>query len=131
MEHFVLFSLPGEVITSNPMPLIGRPKVPKPLPKGLGADVISDFLAAIDSDRASQRGSGCNERDCAIVLTAVRAGLRADELLRADVADVRITDDGGVSHVRGKGNNDRRIPVGPLTDMLEHYLESMAPTVCP
>src|SRR6516225_10104085 len=39
------FLYTGELIESNPMPLIGRPKVPKSLPKGLGADLISEILA--------------------------------------------------------------------------------------
>jgi integrase/recombinase XerC len=121
------FLYTGELIESNPMPLIGRPKVPKSLPKGLGAKVVSEILTAIDADSTSQRRSDWTERDRAIVLTAVLAGLRADELIRADVADVRITDEGGVIHVRGKGNKDRRIPVEqPLIDVLEHYLNSRA-----
>jgi site-specific recombinase XerD len=121
------FLYTGELIESNPMPLIGRPKVPKSLPKGLGADLISEILAAIEADRASRRGSDWTERDRAIVLTAVLAGLRADELIRADVGDVRLTDEGGVIHVRGKGNKDRRIPVEqPLIDVLDHYLDSRA-----
>jgi hypothetical protein len=45
------------------------------------------------------------------VLTAVLAGLCADELVRADVGDIRPTDEGGVIHVHGKGNKHRRIPV--------------------
>jgi integrase len=61
------------------------------------------------------------------VLTAVLAGLRADELVRADVGDIRPTDEGGVIHVRGKGNKDRRIPVEQaLIHELEVYLDSRA-----
>src|SRR4051794_38711119 len=81
------FLYTGELITSNPMPLIGRPKVPKSLPKGLGVETVSGLLTAIDADRAAQRSSDWAERDRAIVLTAVLAGLRADELVRANVGD--------------------------------------------
>ena len=38
-------------------------------------------------------------------------GLRADALLRANVGDIRTTDEGGVLHVRGTGGKDRRIPL--------------------
>jgi site-specific recombinase XerC len=93
-----------EVITANPMPLIGRPKVAKTLPKGLGAETVSEL-------RGSRRRSDWAERDRAIMLTALFAGLRADELVRADIGDIRQTDEGGVIHVHGKGNKDRRIPV--------------------
>jgi integrase len=102
------------------MPLIGRPKVAKTLPKGLGADTISELLRVIDEVRGSGRHSEWAERDRAIVLTAVLAGLRADELMRANVGDIRPADDGGVIHVRGKGNKDRRIP---LEQALIHELE--------
>jgi site-specific recombinase XerC len=114
------FLYAGEVITANPMSLIGRPKVTKTLPKGLGADTVSSLLTVIDLDRGSGRRSDWAERDRAIVLTSVLAGLRADELVRADVGDIRPTDEGGVIHVHDKGNKDRRIPVEQaLVDELE------------
>ena len=114
-----------ELIAANPMPLIGRPKVAKTLPKGLGSDTVASLLEVIASDRESSRRSDWAERDRAVLLTAVLAGLRADELVRTDVGDIRITDGGGVIHVRGKGNKDRRIPVErPLIDAIEAYLDS-------
>lgn len=118
----------SERIQSNPMSLIGRPKVPKSLPKGLGAETVSGLLAAIDADSGSQRRSDWPERDAALVLTAVLAGLRAEELLRANVGDIHTTTDGGaVIHVRGKGNKDRRIPVEEgLIKVIERYLDSRA-----
>jgi integrase len=52
---------------------------------------------------------------------------RVDELLRANVGDLRPSDDGAVIHVRGKGGKDRRIPIEPaLVEVLEHYLDSRA-----
>lgn len=121
------FLYTGELITGNPMPLVGRPKVAKTLPKGLGAETISELLTVIDEDRGSERSSDWAERDRAIVLTAVLAGLRADELVRADVGDIRPTNEGGVVHAHGKGNKDRRIPVEqPLIHELETYLDSRA-----
>lgn len=118
----------SERIPSNPMSLIGRPKVAKSLPKGLGAETVSGLLAAIDDDSGSPRRSDWPERDAALVLTAVLAGLRADELIRANVGDIRTTTDGGgVLHVRGKGNKDRRIPVEEgLINVVERYLDSRA-----
>jgi site-specific recombinase XerD len=121
------FLYTSELIASNPMPLIGRPKVAKTLPKGLGTDTVAALLAVVDADSESRRRSDWAERDRAVVLTAVLAGLRADELLRANVGDIRMTDGGGVIHVQGKGNKDRRIPVEQaLIDVLEHYLDSRA-----
>jgi site-specific recombinase XerD len=86
------FLYTDELIPSNPMPLIGRPKVPKSLPKGLGAETVSGLLTAINADSSdSQRRSDWPERDAALVLTAVLAGLRTEELLRANVGDIRTT----------------------------------------
>ena len=45
------------------------------------------------------------------MLIAVLAGLRADELIRTNIGDIRPTEEGGVVQLRGKGNEDRRIPV--------------------
>jgi site-specific recombinase XerD len=122
------FLFTSELIEYNPMPLIGRPKVAKSLPKGLGPETVSGLLAAINADSDSQRRSDWPERDAALVLTAVLAGLRADELLRANAGDIRTTTDGGgVIHVRGKGNKDRRIPVEKgLIKVIERYLDSRA-----
>lgn len=55
------------------------------------------------------------------------AGLRADELVGANIGDVRLSEDGGVIHVHGKGNKDRRIPLEHgLIRELETYLDSRA-----
>ncbi|SOJ56970.1 Tyrosine recombinase XerD [Mycobacterium simulans] len=116
-----------ELLAANPMPLIGRPKVPKSLPKSYSAETIAEVVAAIDADQGSARRNDWPERDRAIVFTAVLAGLRADELIRADIGDIRRTDDGGVLHVHGKGKKDRRIPFGAeLLNVLEQYLQTRA-----
>lgn len=121
------FLFTNEEIGSNPMPLIGRPKIAKTLPKAIDADAVAQLLATIAADAESRRRSDWAERDRAIVLTALLAGLRADELVRSNIGDVRITDDGGVINVRGKGGKDRRIPVEQgLIRILDVYLESRA-----
>ena len=120
------FLYAGELITANPMPLIGRPKVAKTLPKGLGADTVSELLTVIDDDRGSGRRSDWSERDRAIVLTAVLAGLRADELVHADVGDIR-PDRWGRCHSRARQGQQGRIPVEQaLIHELEAYLDSRA-----
>lgn len=120
------FLFTSELLDANPMPLIGRPKVPKTLPKSYPAQAVADLVTAMDSDGSGRR-SDWPERDRAIVFTSLLAGLRADELLNANVGDIRRTDDGGVLHVRGKGNKDRRIPVGvALLEVLDDYLRTRA-----
>jgi len=56
--------------------------------------------------------TGETERDLAQILTGLLAGLRLDELRRADVGDIRTsTGDGAVIHVRGKAGKDRIVPI--------------------
>ena len=52
------FLYAGELITANPMPLIGRPKVAKTLPRGLGAETVSELLMVIDVGS----GSGADQQ---------------------------------------------------------------------
>lgn len=119
------FLLTAELVQANPMPLIGRPKVPKTLPKSYPAQAVADLVAAIDAEQGPTRNSDWPERDCAILFTCLLTGLRAEELLNANVGDIRRTDDGGILHVRGKGNKDRRVPVaGDLLELLDEYLRS-------
>jgi integrase len=93
----------------------------------LHTDTVVELLAVIDTDDGSPRRADWAERDRALVLTSLLAGLRADELLRANVGDIRTTDEGGVIHVRGKGGKDRRIPVEQkLIEVLDSYLDSRA-----
>jgi integrase/recombinase XerC len=120
------FLYTSELIPANPMPLVGRPKIAMTLPKGLPPNSVQALLAAIDSE-PKRRASDWVERDRALILTSLLAGLRADELLRANIGDVRRSDSGAVIHVRGKGGKDRRIPVElPLVEVLEAYLNSRA-----
>jgi site-specific recombinase XerD len=114
-----------ELIAANPMPQIGRPKVAKTLPKSLPASSVTALLSAMQDDPEPRRRSDWIERDRALILTALLAGSRADELIGANVGDIRRTDDGAVIHVRGKGGKDRRIPVeSPMIRVIEGYLDS-------
>jgi integrase/recombinase XerC len=120
------FLYTSELIAANPMPLVGRPKLAKTLPKALPTDSVAALLATLNEDPQRSRTDWI-ERDRALILAALLAGLRADELLRTNVGDLRRTDDGAVIHIRGKGGKDRRIPIeAPLVEVLEHYLDSRA-----
>lgn len=114
----------AELIPANPMPQIGRPKTAKTLPRALPKSAVAALITAMDED-APQRRSDWPERDRALVLTALLAGLRSEELITVNVGDIRLTADGAVIQVRGKGNKHRRIPIEPaLVEVIEHYLDS-------
>jgi site-specific recombinase XerD len=119
------FLFTSNLIPANPMSQIGRPKAVKSLPKSLPESAINALMTELANDHQSQRRSDWPERDRAIILTGLLAGLRSEELINADVGDVRRTADGAVVQVRGKGGKDRRIPIEPsLIAVLEQYLDS-------
>jgi site-specific recombinase XerD len=121
------FLYTAQLIPANPMSLVGRPKLAKTLPKALPTGLVAALLAGINSDAEPRQRNDWIERDRALILTALLAGLRADELLRANVGDLRRTDDGAVIHVRGKGGKDRRVPIeSALVELLERYLDGRA-----
>jgi len=122
------FLYTGEVLAANPMQLVGRPKLAKPVLKALPRTAVEALLETVAHDRGSQRQIDWAERDLALILTALLAGLRADELRQADIGDIRTTDDGAaVVHVKGKGGKDRSVPVeAELLAIVAVYLDSRA-----
>ena len=122
------FLYTGEVLAANPMQLVGRPKLAKPVLKALPRTAVEALLETAAQDHASQRQIDWAERDLALILTALLAGLRAEELRLADVGDIRTTDDGAaVIHVKGKGGKDRSVPIeAELLAVIEAYLTGRA-----
>jgi integrase/recombinase XerC len=122
------FLYTGEQLAANPMQLVGRPKLAKALPRALPRTAVEALLETVAHDQGSQRQTDWAERDLAIILTALLAGLRAEELRQADVGDIRTTDDGSaVIHVKGKGGKDRGVPIeAELLSVIEAYLDSRA-----
>ncbi|BBX25690.1 tyrosine-type recombinase/integrase [Mycolicibacterium alvei] len=122
------FLFTSELLTANPMALVGRPKLARSLPKALPHTAVGALLQAVADGADSKRQTDWAERDLAIILTSLLAGLRAEELRQADVGDVRTVDDGaGIIHVKGKGGKDRSVPVeADLLRVIEAYLDSRA-----
>jgi integrase/recombinase XerC len=122
------FLYTGERIAANPMPFVGRPKPAKTLPRSLPRPAVGALLEAVDGNHESLRRTDWAERDLALILTGLLAGLRLDELRRADVGDIRTsTGDGAVIHVRGKAGKDRTVPFeADLLAVIENYLDSRA-----
>jgi len=120
------FLYTADLIPANPMAFVGKPKAAKTLPRSLPQPAVGALLDAVDRDRGSQRRTDWPERDLALILTGLLAGLRADELRRADIGDIRTTTGGGaVIHIRGKGSKDRTVPIeGDLLTVIADYLET-------
>ena len=71
------FLYTGEQLAANPMQLVGRPKLAKALPKALPRTAVEALLETVAQDRDSKRQTDWAERDLAIILTALLAGLSA------------------------------------------------------
>jgi integrase/recombinase XerC len=115
-----------ELLPANPMAFVGKRKAQKTLPRSLPQPAVGALLDAVDRDRDSQPPTDWPQRDLALILTGLLAGLRADELRRADVGDIRTTTAGGaVIHIRGKGSKDRTVPIeAELLTVIADYLDS-------
>jgi integrase/recombinase XerC len=122
------FLYTGEQLAANPMQLVGRPKLAKPLPKALPRTAVHALLETVAQDQDSKHRTDWAERDLALILTGLLAGLRAEELRQADVGDIRTTDDGtAVIHVKGKGGKERAVPIeAGLLSVIEDYLHTRA-----
>lgn len=115
-----------DIMDVNPMRRILRPRPDKHTPKNLDDDIVTAVLAVIaDEDPAKPRV--WVQRDQAMVLTCLLAGLRSEELLRTNVGDIRRGAAGTVIHVRGKNRKQRDVPIErELIDVLETYLDDRA-----
>jgi integrase/recombinase XerC len=122
------FLYTGEQLAANPMQLVGRPKLGRALPKALPRTAVATLLETVADDHGSKRQTDWAERDLAIILTALLAGLRSDELRQANVGDIRTTDDGAaVILVKGKGGKERAVPIeAGLLSVIEAYLHTRA-----
>ena len=122
------FLYTGEELAANPMPLVGRPKMDKSVPKALPRPAVEALLGTMQADHGSTRATDWPERDLALLLTGLLAGLRAEELRGSDIGDIRTTADGSaVIYVRGKGGKERTVPVeAALLGVIEDYLDSRA-----
>ena len=93
---------------TNPLELIESPKLGRKLPDTLAVEEIDKLIAAIDL--SSKQG----ERNRAILETLYGCGLRVSELTELKISDLYF--DEGFIKVTGKGDKQRLVPIGPITE---------------
>lgn len=98
--------------TDNPLELIETPKTGRKLPDTLSVEEIDNLIAAIDL--SSNEG----ERNKAMLETLYGCGLRVSELVSLKISDLFFEE--GFIKITGKGNKERFVPVGNLT---QKYIE--------
>lgn len=115
-KNFYLF-LEKERIIHEPIVHFDTPRGIKKLPIVLTIDEVEDLLDAPDLTKPE------GIRDRAMFEVMYSSGLRVSELLSLQIKDVNL--DKGIIHVVGKGNKERRVPIGDyaLEYLIKYYHE--------
>ncbi|TRX36490.1 site-specific tyrosine recombinase XerD [Flavobacterium sp. ZT3R18] len=107
LKSFFSYLIFEDFRNDNPMELIETPKTGRKLPDTLAVVEIDALISAIDL--SSNEG----ERNRAILETLYGCGLRVSELVALKISDLFFEE--GFVKVTGKGNKQRFVPVGDLT----------------
>ena len=109
-------------MTINPLELIESPKIGRKLPDTLSIEEIDTLISSIDL------GTPQGERNRAIIETLYSCGLRVSELTNIKISDLFFEE--GFIKVTGKGNKQRFVPIGSLTQKyIELYKDDVRPHV--
>ncbi|RTY89664.1 site-specific tyrosine recombinase XerD [Flavobacterium sp. GT3R68] len=118
LKSFFSYLIFEDYRADNPLELIETPKTGRKLPDTLSLSDIDLLIAAINL--SSNEG----ERNRAILETLYGCGLRVSELVSLKISDLFFEE--GFIKITGKGNKQRFVPVGDLT---QKYIEIYTGTV--
>jgi integrase/recombinase XerD len=107
LKSFFSWMIFEDYRADNPLELIETPKIGRKLPDTLSLDDIDRLIAAIDLSKEE------GERNRAILETLYGCGLRVSELVTLKISDLFF--DEGFIKITGKGNKQRFVPIGNLT----------------
>jgi integrase/recombinase XerD len=118
LKSFFNYMIFEDFRSDNPLDLIETPKTGRKLPDTLTLAEIDNLIAAVDL--TTNEG----ERNRAMIETLYGCGLRVSELVDLKISDLFF--DEGFVKINGKGNKQRFVPVGNLT---QKYIESYMTTL--
>jgi integrase/recombinase XerD len=107
LKSFFIYMIFEGYRESNPMELIESPKIGRKLPDILSVDEIDHLINAVDL--STKEG----ERNQSIIETLYGCGLRVSELIDLKLSDLFFKE--GFIKVTGKGNKQRFVPIGEVT----------------
>jgi integrase/recombinase XerD len=107
LKSFFSYLIFEDYRSDNPMELIETPKTARKLPDTLSVEEIDALISAIDL--SSNEG----ERNRALLETLYGCGLRVSELVSLKISDLFFEE--GFIKITGKGNKQRFVPIGNLT----------------
>jgi integrase/recombinase XerD len=112
LKSFFSYLIFEDYRNDNPLELLETPRIGRKLPDTLAIQDIDNLIAAIDL--SSNEG----ERNRAMLETLYGCGLRVSELVNLKISDLFFEE--GFIKITGKGNKQRFVPVGDLT---QKYIE--------
>ncbi len=107
LKSFFSYLIFEDYRADNPLELIETPKTGRKLPDTLSVDEIDKLILAIDLNTNE------GERNRAMLETLYGCGLRVSELVSLKISDLFF--DEGFIKITGKGNKQRFVPIGSLT----------------
>jgi len=107
LKSFFNYLLFEDYRADNPLELIESPRIGRKLPDTLAIEDIDKLSNAVDLSKPE------GERNRAIIETLYGCGLRVSELTTLKLSDLFFEE--GFIKVTGKGNKERFVPIGPLT----------------
>jgi integrase/recombinase XerD len=107
LKSFFIYMIFEGYRDNNPMELIESPKIGRILPDTLSVKEIDNLINSVDL--STKEG----ERNQAIIETLYGCGLRVSELIDLKLSDLFFKE--GFIKVTGKGNKQRFVPIGEVT----------------
>lgn len=116
IRAFYKFLAIENLITVDPTELVEFPKIGRKLPQVLSVEEIDHLTSAIDLSQPE------GHRNRAIIETMYSCGLRVSELVQLKISNLFF--DEGFIQVIGKGNKERLIPIGSVSQReILYYLQ--------
>ncbi len=117
LKSFFIYLIFEGYRENNPMELIESPKIGRKLPGTLSLDEIDNLVNSVDL--STKEG----ERNQAIIETLYGCGLRVSELIDLKLSDLFFKE--GFIKVTGKGNKQRFVPIGEVTQQyISEYIRN-------
>ena len=120
INRFHTYLCMEEIVNENPAVNIKQKKIPQTLPNVLSVEEVEEILGNIDTE------SVLGKRDLALLEILYSCGLRVSEA--CTLIGIDILQDLEMIRVRGKGNKERLVPLGPRAiKKLDQYLKYSRP----
>ena len=116
IKSFYGYLMVEDILVESPAELIETPKLPKRLPDTLSVEEIDRIIGCIDLKKAE------GFRNKVMLEVLYSCGLRVTELVHLRISEIFFKE--GFIRIKGKGDKERLVPMGPRTiDLLKKYLK--------